>query len=48
MFPVDGFFYDAWFSHRVSLKTTGTNNNKPNANMADLAAGPGLVARKRG
>ena len=29
----------------------GNNNvksNTPNANMADLSAGPGLVARKRG
>ena len=25
-----------------------TSNNTPNANMADLSVGPGLVARKRG
>ena len=30
MFTVEGFFYNAWFSHGVSLKTTGTNNNCKN------------------
>ena len=25
MFTVDGFFYDAWFSHGLSLKDTSTS-----------------------
>ena len=34
--------------YKSERNVTKDSLNTPNANMADLSAGPGLVARKRG